>query len=146
MNEHDTLDRLAGLVSLRLGSDIRHFTAADLERAGEQIGCVTLEVPLRNAGFLAPSWDELVGVFKLVPGAEHPVPSGRGAAVGGGAHYGRGLREIAASADSVYVSFYKGLGGMGGCVLAGAPGLLAYARAVAEPVRGGYADDLSLMC
>ena len=129
MDEHDTLDRLAGLVSMRLGSDIRHFTAADLERAAEPIGCVTLEVPLRRAGFLAPSWDDLVGVSTWCRSRNIPFHLDGARLWEVAPHYGKSLAEISALADSVYVSFYKGLGGMGGCVLAGSPGLVAASRA-----------------
>jgi threonine aldolase len=42
--------------------------------------------------------------------------------------YGRPHAEIAALADSVYVSVYKGLGGMAGAALAGPADLVAEAR------------------
>jgi len=139
MDEHDTLDRLAGLVSMRLGSDIRHFTAADLERAAEPIGCVTLEVPLRRAGFLAPSWEELVGVSTWCRSRNIPFHLDGARLWEVAPHYGRSLHEIAALADSVYVSFYKGLGGMGGCVLAGSPALVAASR----PWRNRFGGDMA---
>ena len=43
-------------------------------------------------------------------------------------HYGRSEAEISALFDSVYVSFYKGLGGVAGCVLAGDEQLVDEAR------------------
>jgi threonine aldolase len=43
--------------------------------------------------------------------------------------YGRPLAEIAALFDSVYVSFYKGLGGLSGSVLLGDAELIREARA-----------------
>ena len=42
--------------------------------------------------------------------------------------FGRPLAEIAALADSLYVSFYKGLGGMAGAALLGPAGFIAQAR------------------
>ena len=42
--------------------------------------------------------------------------------------YDRSYAEIASLADSVYVSFYKGLAGMAGAVLAGPADLVAEAR------------------
>ena len=36
-------------------------------------------------------------------------------------YYGRTLAEIAGLFDTVYVSFYKGLGGLAGSALAGPP-------------------------
>lgn len=137
MDEHDTLDRLAGLVSLRLGSDIRHFTAADLDRAAEPLAAVTVELPLRRAGFLAPSWDDLVGVSTWCRVRNIPFHLDGARLWEVAPHYGRGIAEIAALADSVYVSFYKGLGGMGGCVLAGPPALVAASR----PWRNRFGGD-----
>ncbi len=52
--------------------------------------------------------------------------------------YGRPLAEIAALADTVYVSFYKGLGGMGGCVVAGPREVIE----AAKPWRSRYGGDL----
>jgi threonine aldolase len=43
-------------------------------------------------------------------------------------YYEKTPAEIAALFDSVYVSFYKGLGGLGGCCLAGEEAVIAEAR------------------
>jgi threonine aldolase len=93
-------------------------TIGDLERLGSGLAAVLLEVPLRDAGCLLPDWDDLValttrarelGVAVHVDGARiwESQP-----------FYGRPLDAIAAVADSVYVSFYKGLGGLAGACLA----------------------------
>lgn len=138
LDEHDTLDRLAGLVSLRLGSDIRHFTAADLERSAERMGCVTVEVPLRRMAFSAPTWDELVGISTWCRARSIPFHLDGARLWEVAPHYGKSLAEISALADSVYVSFYKGLGGMGGCVLAGDRALVTACR----PWRNRFGGDL----
>jgi hypothetical protein len=80
---------------------------------------VLLELPLRDAGYLLPSWSELV---ELTDAAR-----ARGAAVHlDGARlwesqpwFDHPLEAIAGCADSVYVSLYKGLGGLAGSVVAG---------------------------
>jgi threonine aldolase len=97
-------------------------TVADLERlvTGKRAGlaAVLLELPLRDAGCLLPAWDDLaaltdkardLGVAVHVDGARiwESQP-----------FYDRPLDAIAALADSVYVSFYKGLGGLAGACLA----------------------------
>jgi threonine aldolase len=80
-------------------------------------------LPQRGLGGTLPSWDELV--------AQVAWARDRGAAVHlDGARlwdaspfydkeHHKSLREIAALFDSVYVSFYKGLGGIAGCCVAG---------------------------
>lgn len=51
-------------------------------------------------------------------------------------HFGRPLAEIAGLADSVYVSFYKSLGGLSGAVLMRPRGRHGGGQGVAAPVRG----------
>jgi threonine aldolase len=103
-------------------------TVADLERLGGDLAAVLLEVPLRDAGCVLPEWDDLVsltakahelGVAVHVDGARiwESQP-----------FYDRPLDEIVALADSVYVSFYKGLGGLAGACLAGDTGVVDEAR------------------
>lgn len=138
LEEAGALERLAGLTAVRVGSDHRPFTVADLDRAAEPLAAVVVELPLRRAAFQAPAWDDLVALADWT--------RGRGAAFHlDGARlwevqpwYDRPLAEIAGLADSVYVSLYKGLGGLGGCVLAGTAEVIAQAR----PWRARYGGDL----
>lgn len=126
-DESGAYERLHGLRPVRLG-DLEPFTAADLAAVAEPLGAVTVELPLRRAGFRLTPWDDLVAISVWC--REHGVPLHLdGARLWESApYYGRSLAEIAALADSVYVSFYKGLGGLAGCVLAGPDDLVAAAR------------------
>ena len=74
---------------------------------------------MRRAGFRLPSWEELTALAAWARdrGAAFHVDGAR--LWEAQPFYGRGLAEIAGLADSVYVSFYKGLGGLAGCALAG---------------------------
>ncbi len=138
LDESDALDRLAGLLQRRLGSDHAPFTVAELERVAEPLAAVTVEIPLRRAAFTATAWDDLVAISAWA--REHDVPFHLDGARIWEVQpwYGRKLTEITALADTVYVSFYKGLGGMGGCVLAGPKPFIAAARAW----RHRYGGDL----
>lgn len=122
-DELNAIERLHPLRAIRLGRTAP-FGVAELDAVGEPIGAVTVELPLRRAGFALPSWDELAAVSEWC--REHEVPLHLdGARLWESApYYGRSLAAIAALADSVYVSFYKGLGGLAGCVLAGTDELL----------------------
>ncbi|MGQ3046008.1 MAG: threonine aldolase family protein [Niveispirillum sp.] len=119
VDESDAVERLSDLRLVRIGPDDAPFTLADLQGVKEPLAAVVVELPLRNAGFRAPSWDELVaisawcreqGIALHLDGARlwETQP-----------FYGRSLAEIAALADSVYVSLYKGLGAPGGALIAG---------------------------
>jgi threonine aldolase len=111
--------------SLRLGETNAPQTLAELLTLRERPRVLMVELPLRRAGFLLPDWDELCaisawcreqGVVLHIDGARLWEAS---------AHYGRSLAEIAALADSVYLSFYKGLGGLAGSVLVGPADFIA---------------------
>ena len=127
-DERDAFERLHPLHGIRVGSPHAPFDAADLERAGETIGIVTVELPLRRAGYRLPEWDALVAisVWAAAHGARLHIDGAR--LWEAQPYYDRPLHEIAALADSVYVSFYKGLGGLGGAVLAGPGAMIRQAR------------------
>ena len=138
LDEYDALDRLAGLLPRRLGSDQAPFTVSDIERVAEPLAAVTVEIPLRRAAFNATSWDDLVAISEWARAHQVPFHLDGARIWEVQPWYGRPLTEIAALADTVYVSFYKGLGGMGGCVLAGSKAAIAAAR----PWRNRYGGDL----
>lgn len=125
LDEAGAYERLHGLRAVRLGRH-RPFTAADLEGVKERLGAVVVELPLRRAGHLLPSWDELVAISDWCRSHEVPLHLDGARLWESAPGLGHSPAEIAALADSVYVSFYKGLGGLGGCVL------LAPAEVLAE--------------
>jgi threonine aldolase len=125
------LDALAELHSLRvqqLTRELRPASVADFDDIPGPLAAVSIELPLRDAGYLLPSWDDLVA-FSVRAG-ERGVPLHLDGARlwESQPFYGRTYAQIAALADSVYVSFYKGLGGMAGAALAGPEDLVAQAR------------------
>jgi threonine aldolase len=93
-----------------------------------RLGAALLELPLRDAGYLLPAWDELEAFS--VAARERGVPLHfDGARLWESQPYlGHSLAEIAALADSVYVSFYKGLGGLAGAIVAGPEDVVEEAR------------------
>lgn len=120
-------ERLHGLRPVRLG-DVDPFTAADLAALTEPPGAVTVELPLRRAGFRLTGWDDLVAISAWCRQRAVPFHVDGARLWESAPHYGRALAEIAELADSVYVSFYKGLGGLGGCALAGPEDFVAAVR------------------
>lgn len=125
------LDALAELHSLRvqpLTRELRPASVADFDDIPGPLAAVSIELPLRDAGYLLPGWDELVS-FSVRAG-ERGVPLHLDGARlwESQPFYGRSYAQIAALADSVYVSFYKGLGAMAGAALAGPEDLVAQAR------------------
>ena len=102
--------------------------AADLGRIPGRLGAALLELPLRDAGFLLPSWDELVAFSEACRARGVPLHLDGARLWESTAHLGHSPAEVAALADSVYVSFYKGLGGLAGAAVAGPEEEVAQAR------------------
>jgi threonine aldolase len=89
---------------------------------------VLFELPQREIGGRLPAWPDLVEQTSYVreTGAALHLDGARLWECGPA--YERTPADIAALFDSVYVSFYKGLGALGGCCLAGDSDLVAEAR------------------
>lgn len=128
LDEREPLPRLLGVIEAPVGRDYEPFTVTDLDALQERPGAVTVELPLRRAGYKLPSWEELAALSAWCRREAVPLHFDGARLWESAPHYGRGFAEIAALADSVYVSVYKGLGGLGGCVLAGPRAFVAAAR------------------
>jgi threonine aldolase len=125
------LDALAQLHRLRvehLTDEPRPATVADLDALTGPLAAVSIELPLRDAGYLLPAWEELVAFSERARERGVPLHLDGARLWESQPYYDRPHAEIAALADSVYVSFYKGLGGMAGAALAGPADLVAGAR------------------
>lgn len=119
IDEAEAFEVLMGLRGQRIGRADAPVQWADLSGAPERPAVVTVELPLRRGGYVLPDWEELVALSGWCREAGVPLHIDGARLWEASAHYGCPLAEIAALADSVYVSFYKGLGGLAGCVLAG---------------------------
>src|SRR5579884_559403 len=127
-HEEKAYQVMHGLRAILACNPKRLLTLEDLQSVAEPFAVLLLELPQRDIGGQLPEWDDLV--------AQVEWAHERGAAVHmDGARlwesapfYGRPYAEIAALFDSVYVSFYKGIGGLAGAVLAGSAELVAEAR------------------
>jgi threonine aldolase len=128
LDEANAYERLHHLRGIRLGKDHQPFMLADLQTVHEPLGVVTLELPLRAAGYKLLAWDELVAISEWTHAQNIPLHFDGARLWESGPFYGRSYADICALADSVYVSFYKGLGGLAGCVLAGAEDFIEATR------------------
>ncbi|MGY3203222.1 threonine aldolase [Streptomyces sp. TE5632] len=129
VHERNAFSRVAGLRPVRVTSEPRTPTAAEVRDFEEPFGALMLELPLRDAGFLLPTWEELTEVVDAAREREAVVHFDGARLWECAVHFGRPLDEIAGLADSVYVSFYKSLDGFGGAALAGPRALVAEAKA-----------------
>ncbi|MDQ0795694.1 low specificity L-threonine aldolase [Streptomyces sp. B1I3] len=128
VHERGALASVSGLRTVHPTSEPRLPTADEVRDFPEPFGTLMLELPLRDAGFVLPSWEELEAVVAAARERDAVVHLDGARLWECGPHLGRGLPEIAALADSVYVSFYKSLDGLSGAVLAGPESLVDEAR------------------
>jgi threonine aldolase len=127
-HEGRALERLHGLVGRPVGDRHRLLDRTDLTAVAEAPAALVLELPQRDLGGQLPAWEELR--------AQTDWARERGAAVHldgarlweASAGYGRPPAEIAALFDTTYVSFYKGVGALPGCCLAGPEDVVAEVR------------------
>jgi threonine aldolase len=102
-----------------LTDERRPATADDLTAiAGHAgLGAVQLELPLREAGCLLPTWEELTAFSATAHELGVPLHVDGARIWESQPWFDRPLAEIAALFDSMYVSFYKGLGGLSGAAV-----------------------------
>ena len=127
-HEGQAFQRLHGLTGRPAGDPDRLISIDDLRAIAEPPAALLIELPQRDLGGQQPDWADLQD--------QADWARGRGAAVHldgarlweSAAGYGKPLREIAALFDTVYVSFYKGLGALAGCCVAGPADIVAEVR------------------
>ncbi|WP_328495664.1 beta-eliminating lyase-related protein [Streptomyces sp. NBC_00414] len=129
VHERHSFSTLGGLRTVHPTREPRMPSAGEVRDLDEPFGALFLELPLREAGFVLPSWEELVAVTDAARERDAVVHFDGARLWECTTHFGRSLDEIADLADSVYVSFYKSLGGFGGAVLAGPRTLVDEAKA-----------------
>jgi threonine aldolase len=127
-HEEQAYQRLHGLVGRTAGGRDRLITLEDLTAIAEPPAALLIELPQRDIGGQQPAFDELVAqvAWARERGAAAHLDGAR--LWESAAGYGRTPAEIAALFDTVYVSFYKGIGALAGCCVAGPADIVAQVR------------------
>jgi threonine aldolase len=127
-HEDGAYARLHRQVGRTVGDPARVLTLDDLRTVAEPFAALLLELPQRDLGGRLPAFGDLVAQVEWARarGAATHLDGARlwEAAAG----YGRPPAEIAGLFDTVYVSFYKGVGALPGCCLAGPDAEVAQVR------------------
>jgi len=119
IHEEDGLKELHHIDSVLLADKNRIIELSDVLNMEEEIACLLLELPQREIGGQLPDFETLVktsnhcrnkGIKLHLDGARlfEILP-----------YYQKSAEEICSLFDSVYVSLYKGIGGIAGAILAG---------------------------
>src|SRR5690606_33133575 len=109
VHERNAFSQVSGLRPVRITNEPRLPTAEEVRDFEEPFGALMLELPLRDAGFVLPTWEELTEVVDAAREREAVVHFDGARLWECTEHFGRTLAEIAGLADGVYVSFYKSL-------------------------------------
>jgi threonine aldolase len=127
-HEEQGYQRLHGLVGRPVGDRNRLITTSDLTAVREPVAALLIELPQRDLGGQQPDFDDLI--------AQAGWAREQGAAVHldgarlweSAAGYGREPAEVCDLFDTVYVSFYKGIGALPGCCVAGPDAVIGQVR------------------
>ena len=128
IHEQKGYEFLHGLKSWHVGDRTKPIAACDVANLAQQLAALVLELPAREIGGQLPTWDELSAIKAAC------IKRGIKLCLDGarlwetGAFYQRSYATICAGFDSVYVSFYKGIGGLAGAMLLGDADFIAEAK------------------
>jgi threonine aldolase len=128
LHEREAYQAVFHLHGVVVGNRLRPMTATDLEAEHQPLACLVVELPIREAGGQLPDWDQLEALKSLARQRNIALHMDGARLWESRAFYGRSHAEIAEGFASVYVSLYKGLGGIAGAVLAGDEDFVAEAR------------------
>jgi threonine aldolase len=127
-HEGQALQRLHGLTGRPAGDADRLLTLDELTVIGEAPAALVIELPQRDLGGQQPAWEDLAAQASWARDRDAAVHLDGARLWESAAGYQRSHAEIAALFDTVYVSFYKGLGALPGCCLAGPEDVIAEVR------------------
>jgi threonine aldolase len=127
-HEEQAYQRLHGLIGRPAGQRDRLIELADLTGIAEPVAALLIELPQRDIGGQQPPWDDLVAQCCWAKDAGAAAHLDGARLWESAAGYGREPGEIAELFDTVYVSFYKGIGALPGCCVAGPANVIAQVR------------------
>ena len=106
----------------------RMLTLKDFQSLGKKPGAILLELPYRPLGGQLTEWDELTAIHDWARDNKIPFHLDGARIWQCKSFYKKEYRQIAALFDSLYVSFYKDLGGLCGSMLLGSEAFIQEAR------------------
>ncbi|MDO7908189.1 beta-eliminating lyase-related protein [Paenibacillus sp. JX-17] len=119
IHEENGLKELHHIESVLLADPERLITLEDVKGLQEDISCLLLELPQREIGGQLPAYEELEAISRYCreQGIRLHLDGARLLEIL--PYYQRTAAEVCSLFDSVYLSVYKGIGGIAGAVLAG---------------------------
>lgn len=126
--EEKSYQHLHQLQSELLGEPERVITLRDIKKVKSHPAAILLELPMRVLGGQLPSWNELKEIRAYTQEKNIPLHLDGARIWECAAFYQKTYREIATLFDSVYISFYKGIGALAGAALLGTQDFIEHAK------------------
>lgn len=119
IHEEDGLKELHHIEPILIADKDRVIQLEDVMGLEEEIACLLLELPQREIGGQLPTYEtlEAISAYCKKKGIKLHLDGARLFEIL--PFYEKSATELCSLFDSVYVSFYKGIGGIAGAILAG---------------------------
>lgn len=128
LHEEQASQALLRLHGVMVGHRLRPILAEDLCAIAEPLSCLVVELPAREIGGQLPEWNALEALKATAAASNTPLHMDGARLWETRAYYQRSYAEIVEGFASVYVSAYKGAGGIAGALLAGDTDFIEQAR------------------
>lgn len=128
LHEQHAYAHLSNLKSVIVGDSNRQLNAKDIEDIAIPISTVVIELPAREIGGQLPSWEELESIKATAKKRDIFLHMDGARLWETKSFYRKNYAEICHNFDSVYVSFYKGIGALTGAMLLGNTDFIKEAR------------------
>jgi threonine aldolase len=130
--EHSSYQFMHSLRRIQFGAPEivtnRMLTLKDFQELGKKPGAILLELPYRPLGGQLPEWDELTAIHEWAQENKVPFHLDGARIWQCKSFYKKEYSQIAELFDSLYVSFYKDLGGLCGSMLLGSEDFIQEAK------------------
>ncbi|WP_426752241.1 threonine aldolase family protein [Myxococcus sp. Y35] len=128
LHENNSHVVLHGLHDVIIAPWIRPLLATDVRGAREALGTVSVELPVRWLGGQLPTWAQLEDLKRTCRSQGVKLHMDGARLWECQPFYQRSYADVCRGFDSVYVSFYKTVGAIGGAMLAGKRDFIRSAR------------------
>lgn len=129
LHEHMAIETLWGLNAIRFGSETEAVSFDDVKSLNPNTtAAIIIELPMREIGGALPEWEQLVKIRQWCDLNNVKLHMDGARIWQVTPYYQRSLAEVASLFDSLYISFYKDLGGIFGAGLLGSYEFVQQAR------------------
>lgn len=138
LHEQHAYSHLSNLKSVIIGSKNRQLNAQDFIDSKTNFATAIIELPAREIGGQLPDWNDLEAIKKLSKERNFFLHMDGARLWETKVFYEKRYAEICSGFDSVYVSFYKGIGALTGAMLLGNEDFIAQSRVWLRRFGGNF--------